>query len=44
VAKGVTYDEALSGRHFSNSLHLETFGTSEIDDNPEILSAFVAET
>jgi predicted RNase H-like HicB family nuclease len=43
VGQGASYDEALADVTSAIRFHLETFGTSEIDDNPEILEAFVAE-
>jgi predicted RNase H-like HicB family nuclease len=43
VGQGASYDEALADVTSAIRFHLETFGTSEIDDDPEILEAFVAE-
>jgi predicted RNase H-like HicB family nuclease len=43
VGQGASYDEALAHVTSAIRFHLETFGTSEIDDDPEILEAFVAE-
>lgn len=43
VGEGATYDEALTDVTSALRFHLETFGVGEIDDDPEILEAFVAE-
>jgi predicted RNase H-like HicB family nuclease len=43
VGQGASYDEALADVTSAIRFHLETFCTSEIDDDPEILEAFVAE-
>lgn len=43
VGQGASYDEALTDVTSAIRFHLETFGTSEIEDDPEILEAFVAE-
>ncbi len=43
VGQGETYEEALADVTSALRFHLETFGTSEIEDDPEILEAFVAE-
>ena len=43
VGQGPTYDEALADVTSAIRFHIETFGASEIEDDPEILEAFVAE-
>lgn len=43
VGQGASYDEALSDVTSAIRFHIETFGASEIDDDPEILEAVVAE-
>ena len=43
VGQGATYEEALADVTSAIRFHIETFGSDEIDDDPEILEAFVAE-
>ena len=43
VGQGETYEEALADVTSAIRFHLETFGASEIEDDPQILEAFVAE-
>lgn len=43
VGQGASYDEALADVASAIQFHLETFGIAEIEDDPEILEAFVAE-
>jgi predicted RNase H-like HicB family nuclease len=43
VGQGETYEAALSDVTSAIRFHLETFGDDEIEDDPEILEAFVAE-
>lgn len=43
VGQGSTYDEALADVTSAIRFHLESFGASEIEDDPEILEALVAE-
>ncbi len=43
VGQGQTYDEALADVTSALRFHIESFGTSELDEDPEVLEAFVAE-
>jgi predicted RNase H-like HicB family nuclease len=43
VGQGASYDEALADVTSAIRFHLETFGMAEIEEDPEILEAFVAE-
>jgi predicted RNase H-like HicB family nuclease len=43
VGEGATYEEALADVTSALRFHIETFGPSEIDEDPQILEAFVAE-
>lgn len=43
VGQGSTYDEALADVTSALRFHLETFGVSELEEDPPILEAFVAE-
>jgi predicted RNase H-like HicB family nuclease len=43
VGQGASYEEALADVTSAIRFHLETFGESEIENEPEILEAFVAE-
>lgn len=43
VGQGASYEEALADVTSAIQFHLETFGMDEIEDDPEILEAFVAE-
>lgn len=43
VGQGSTYDEALADVTSALRFHIETFGTSEIDEDPEILEACITE-
>ena len=43
VGEGASYEEALADVTSAIQFHLETFGVGEIEDDPEILEAFVAE-
>lgn len=43
VGQGNSYEAALADVTSAIQFHLETFGMEELEDNPEILEAFVAE-
>ncbi len=43
VGQGASYDEALADVTSAIRFHLESFGPDEIDEDPEILEAFIAE-
>lgn len=43
VGQGASYDEALADVTSAIRFHLESFGVGEIDEDPEILEAFIAE-
>lgn len=43
VGQGRSYEEALADVTSAIRFHLETFGLGEIEDDPEILEAFIAE-
>lgn len=43
VGQGETYEEALADVTSALRFHIESFGTSEIEEDPEVLEAFVAE-
>ncbi len=43
VGQGASYEEALADVTSAIQFHLESFGMDEIEDDPEILEAFVAE-
>ncbi len=43
VGQGASYEEALADVTSAIQFHVETFGMDEIEDDPEILEAFVAE-
>ncbi len=43
VGQGPSYDEALADLTSAIRFHAETFGVSELESDPEILEAFVAE-
>jgi len=44
VGEGDTYDEALADVKSAIRFHIETFGGSELEADPPVLEAFVAET
>ncbi|MFN8618935.1 MAG: type II toxin-antitoxin system HicB family antitoxin [Dehalococcoidia bacterium] len=43
VGQGASYEEALADVTSAIQFHLETFGVGEIEDDPEVLDAFLAE-
>jgi predicted RNase H-like HicB family nuclease len=43
VGQGDTYEEALSDVKSAISFHIESFGNEDLDIDPPILEAFVAE-
>ena len=43
IGQGATYDEALADVASALRFHLETFGPAELEEDPEILEAFIAE-
>jgi len=43
VGQGQTYDEALADVTSAIAFHLESFGQAEIEDDLDVLEAFVAE-
>lgn len=44
VGQGDSYDDALSDVRSALTFHLETFGPDALDDDEQLLEAFVAET
>jgi predicted RNase H-like HicB family nuclease len=44
VGQGDTYEAALADVKSAIKFHIETFGTEQIDLDPPILEAFIAET
>jgi len=44
VGQGDTYESALEDVNSAIKFHIETFGIDEIDSDPPILEAFIAET
>jgi predicted RNase H-like HicB family nuclease len=44
VGEGDTYDEALADVKSAIRFHIETFGGPELELDPPVLEAFVAET
>jgi len=44
VGEGDTYDEALADVKSAIRFHIETFGGAELELDPPVLEAFVAET
>lgn len=44
VGEGNTADEALADVRSAIQFHIETFGTDAIDDDSEVLDAFLMET
>ena len=44
VGEGDTYEDALSDVRSAIRFHIDTFGTSDMEVDPPILEAFVAET
>ena len=44
VGEGETYEEALSDVKSAIEFHIETFGTDVLEEGPDILEVFVAET
>ncbi len=44
VGQGDSYDEALADVKSAIKFHVETFGSEVVDDEPQALEAFVAET
>jgi Uncharacterised protein family (UPF0150). len=44
VGQGDSYDEALNDVRSAIAFHLETFGPDALDNDEQILEAFVAET
>jgi predicted RNase H-like HicB family nuclease len=43
IGQGATYDEALADVTSALRFHLESFGPAELEEDPEILEAFIAE-
>ena len=43
VGQGASYDEALANLTSALRFHAETFGTADLEADPEVLEAFVAE-
>lgn len=44
VGQGETYEEALADVKSAIRFHIETFGKEVLEDKPEVIEAFVAET
>jgi len=44
VGQGETYEEALADVKSAIRFHIETFGKQVLEDKPEVIEAFVAET
>jgi predicted RNase H-like HicB family nuclease len=44
VGEGDTYDDALADVESAIRFHIETFGGAELEMDPPVLEAFVAET
>ncbi len=44
IGQGATYDEALADVTSALRFHIETFGPAEVEEDPQILEAFIAET
>jgi predicted RNase H-like HicB family nuclease len=44
VGEGDTYEEALRDVNSAIRFHIETFGSEVLNEEPQILEAFVAET
>ena len=44
VGQGDSYEEALSDIKSAIAFHIETFGPEVLDDDEQVLEAFVAET
>ena len=44
VGQGESYDEALNDVKSAIRFHIETFGEDELDADPPILEAYIAET
>lgn len=44
LGEGNTYEEALADVKSAIKFHIETFGSEELEDNQDVVEAFVAET
>lgn len=44
IGQGATYDEALADVTSALRFHIETFGPAEVEEDPQILEACIAET
>ena len=44
VGQGDTYDEAMAGVKSAILFHIETFGRNVLEEESDVLEAFVAET
>jgi predicted RNase H-like HicB family nuclease len=44
VGQGDTYEEALKDVKSAISFHIETFGKEELENDTEVLEAYIAET
>lgn len=43
VAQGDTYEEALANSQSALAFHIETFGSDALEDQDDLLEAFIAE-
>jgi predicted RNase H-like HicB family nuclease len=43
IGQGDTYEDALNDIRSAIKFHIETFGSDELDTDPPILEAFIAE-
>lgn len=43
IGQGDTYEDALNDIRSAVKFHIETFGSDELDTDPPILEAFIAE-